>query len=124
VCVCVQLRETHNCSHNKLLAIAFPFLYALRLLCAWLVPVSFSPSLSLSLPLPSMLFLVIEYIILLYLLTHTHTLTHTCEWHLNINCFVCLQNIHFNLFDSLHLFFFLTLILPFIRLQLLFLFVI
>jgi len=23
------------------------------------------------------------------------------EWHLNINCFVCLQNIHFNLFHSL-----------------------
>lgn len=76
LCVCVLLRASHNCSNNKLLAIAFPFLYALRLLCAWLVPVLLSLSLSLSpfslLPPPPLL--VIEYIILLYLPhTHTHT---------------------------------------------------
>lgn len=74
VCVCVLLRASHNCSNNKLLAIAFPFLYALRLLCAWLVPVLLSLSLSPFSLLPPPPLLVIEYIILFYLPhTHTHT---------------------------------------------------
>lgn len=83
VCVCVLLRASHNCSNNKLLAIAFPFLYALRLLCAWLVPV-----------LCRLLYLPVRNWIYNFIVppTHTHArerqASKSCEWHLNINCFV------------------------------------
>lgn len=91
VCVCYLERLTIaaiiNCSQSHF-RFFMRFDYFALGLCQFCSP-SLSPF-SLLLPTP---LLVIEYIILLYL-PHTHTHTRerqssiSCEWHLNINCFV------------------------------------